>query len=142
MKLAYSKSILVTFLLSIVVLSSCSSDDDDNDNPVIIPQEAILGKWSLLTKEPDGIEACELATKVTFFENNQFDYDLFYGDDFSDCEVYEINGDWEYLDQNEFKLNYNEQSRVIVIEFYDDYKRFKLYSLDDPNTIEIYVRGS
>jgi len=129
---------LIYCLVALIALVGCSNDDDNDNNSVIMAQEAILGKWSLLSREPDGIEACEFATKVTFFENNQYDYYFFYGDDFSDCEVFEINGVWEYIDENKFKLNFNDQTRVVVIEFYDDYKRFKLYSLDDPDTIEAY----
>ncbi|MGO2357608.1 lipocalin family protein [Mesonia sp.] len=135
------KNILILLVIASSIWS-CSNDDNNDNSPVIIPQEAILGKWSLLAREPDGIEGCEFATKVTFFENNQYYYYLSYGDDFSDCEVFEINGDWEYLGQNQFKLIFNDQTRVVVIEIYDDYERFKLYSLDDPDTIEFYVRGS
>ncbi|MDQ7916654.1 lipocalin family protein [Mesonia sp. MT50] len=142
MKLVCSKSILVTFLLSIMVLSSCSSNDDSPIQEIIDPEEAIVGKWSLLAREPDAIKGCEFGTTITFIENNKLYYRLSYGDDFSNCEVDEINGNWEYLGENQFKLTFNDQTRVVVIEIYDDYERFKLYSLDDLDAIEFYVRGS
>lgn len=123
MKPAYSKSILVTFLLSIVVLSSCSSDDDSSvQEEIINPEEAIIGQWNLTARTEHGLEFCELGTKLYFNEDNSMEFDYHEGDDPEDCYNLLFTGNYEILNENQLKFNLEspvESNRNVTYEFSD-----------------------
>jgi len=121
MKLASTKFLLITFLLSIVFLSSCSSDDDSPiQEEIINPEEAIIGQWNLTARTEHGLEFCELGTKIYFEEDNSLEFDYHEGDDPEDCYSLLLIGNYELFNENQLRFNFEspvESNRTVTYEF-------------------------
>lgn len=118
----FSKPFFLFLFLSILIFSSCSSDDDtsSNDIPVDNPEEAIIGEWNLTGRTVHGLEICELGTSFSFLEDASFDFDFHEGDDLEECSNILIKGNYEFLADNNLKVNFEtftETSQTVTYEF-------------------------
>ena len=124
------KTLLILLALPVLLFTSCSSDDDSAP-----PQEvtSLYGTWDLDYFFQNGTvtENIDCNNQVTYVFTNARTYTktTFAGEGFTSCAVaVVINGTWEYLGNNQFKLtpNGSSNSQTLNINFQDQNKKFSM----------------
>lgn len=124
---------------------SCSNDDDSSNDNVSI-SDNIIGEWQLNRRESGGslesVEVCELLTTISFTENDNFDVELFIGDDLDECQSASTTGIWEYLggDKISIFLDGQNQPAIYGVSISGDLRTLTLIETFGDERLEEYVR--
>ncbi len=140
------KSLLLLLILPALFFSSCSGSDDSGPP---IETTSLYGTWDMdyFIQNGDVIEEIECKKQITYKFNNTKTYSktTYSGEGFagagSSCVVAVIvNGTWENLGENRFKLSPNGSSadQNITIKFLDDYSKFSIKYSD--NYTEVFAK--
>ncbi|HET8838731.1 MAG TPA: hypothetical protein VFM82_07020 [Flavobacteriaceae bacterium] len=131
-------------LLLLPFCLSCSSDDNSGGGETSVNvEEKIIGTWQLIGREPNGIEYCELSNTLQFSEQYDFFIEVSIGDEPSECQSASLFGSWEYLGNNQIKINLNgiEENTIMDISFFDNSTGMKVHnSSDEEGHYETYAK--
>jgi hypothetical protein len=138
------RSLLLLFVMICgLTLVSCSGDDSPAAPP--IETTKIVGTWELDYYVENGIleedVACDDKITYSFTNTKTYTKTTFAEDDNSTCvTAVVVNGKWEYMDGNQFKLTPNGSSsnESLNVSFLDNYTKFQV-KISSTYT-EIYVK--
>lgn len=136
------KSLLLLLILPALFFSSCSGSDDSGPP---IETTSLYGTWDMdyFIQNGDVIENIDCNNQITYKFTNTKSYTktTYAGEGTTNCVVAVIvNGSWENLGENRFKLSPNGSSadQNITIKFLDDYSKFSIKYSD--NYTEVFAK--
>ncbi len=136
------KTLLILLALPVLLFTSCSGSDDSAPP---IETTSLYGTWDMdyYVQNGDVIENIDCSSQISFTFTNTKSYTktTYAGEGTTNCAVAVIvNGKWENLGENKFKLSPNGSSadQDLTINFLDDYTKFSIkYS---NNYTEVYAK--
>lgn len=137
------KSLLILLALPVLFFISCSGDDDSAPP---IETTSLLGTWDLdyFIQNGELVEnvTCSDQINYTFANTKTYKKTTFAGEGSTRCIVaVVVNGTWENLGENQFKLTPNGSSnnQTITLTFLDNFKKFRITY--NSNYTEVYTKG-